>query len=520
MPVALARVALLLLAGATALGGAWVSWTQSNTYPVTHPALYACSLAPLAVALIALVGLFVPFDRPTSAPRWAAPLVGLALGLTAGGLVMYTATFVWVGPALLAYAAALHAGARAVARAGAPPDAPPDAPPEVPPVGGGRVVALLAAAWGVALCWAWQAPPGEARPAPLGLEVAPVSTSVGAPVRRVLRVVRRDGEVILSGNRIEAALSLDRPRLEVDLRGQRFVIEPTLHVEEGTVDGFFSAPPVNGFGAEAAGPGEVELAEGVDQERRGLGWVRATYPTTRVVHPGSLAPRLGSWGRPAEDALSARVDLTIDLDHGRVTVDALTTVPRPLTVRRSSLARLRVAGAAAASLRFGLGAGLDVFPPHGRPGASTAPAELLVTDDGAVVRALRARRRDEGPFETVEAGHFDGWFSIDGLRDRFLVVAPDWEPQASLAPSRTAGHGLPENALVYWREENDLHVVMDVAGTRVGPGRLSSQLPAGVYRTRLVLLALGNDERPALRGRAEHVRVAGSPRVRSGRPAR
>ncbi|MCO5167295.1 MAG: hypothetical protein M9894_13170 [Planctomycetes bacterium] len=510
MPPALARAALLLLAGATALGGAWVSWTQSNTYPVTHPALYACSLAPLAVALVALVTLFVPFDRPASAPRWTAPLVGLALGLAGGGLVMYTATFVWVAPALLAYAALLRACARAIAATAEDP----------PPRGAGRGVALLAAVAGVGLGWAWQAPPGEARPAPLGLDVASVTTDVGAPVRRMVRVARRRDAVTLSGNRVEATLSLERPRVEVHLRGQRFVIEPTLQVEEGTVDGFFSVPALNGFHAEAGGPGEVEVAEGVDPERKGVGWARATYPTTRVSHPGALAPRLGGWGRPSDDALSARLDVVIDLDHGRVTVDAVTTVPRSLTVRRSTLGRLRVARAGAARLGFGLGAGFDVVPPEGRPGRSTAPAEMLVTDDGEVVRAVRARRRDEGPFETVEVGHYGGWFAIDGLRDRFLVVAPDWEPQASLAPSRTAGHGLPENALVHWREEGDLHVVMDVAGTRVGPGRLSSQLPAGLYRSRLVLLALGHDERAGPRGRAEHVRVTGGPRVRAARPAR
>src|SRR5690606_7930833 len=131
-------------------------------------------------------------------------------------------------------------------------------------------------------------------------------------------------------------------------------------------------------------------------------------------------------------------------------------VPRPLTARRSSLGRIQVAGAGGARLRFGLGSGLDVAPPDGRPGATPAPAQFFVADDGAVVRALRARRRAEGPFETVEAGPWADWFSIEGLRDRFLVVAPDWERQASRAPSRTAGHGLPGNGLVYWREDEAL----------------------------------------------------------------
>lgn len=520
---------LLLLATATLLGGAWAFWTQSGTYPVDHPALYACSLAPLAVAVVAMVNVFVPFDRPASAPRWTAPLVGLALGLTVGGLVMYTASFVWLGPALLAYAGLLWGCAAAIARPGAAPPPTPseealidrDVDPEEetvslgppsPRTRGRDALLGLSALCGVGLCWAWSPPPGAARALPLGLDVAPVLTSQ-APHLRLVRVQRSPRAVQLSGNRVEVELALDRPRLEVTLRGQRFVLEPCLYVEEATADGFFSVPWINGYRAEAGGLGRVELAEGPD-----VGWVRVTYPSTRVGHMGPLAPRLGAWGRPAGDAVSARLDLAVDLKQGRVSVDALTTIPRALTVRRSTLGWLNVPAADGARLRFGLGSGLDASPPVGRPGASSARAELLVSDDGGVVRALRARRRDEGPFETVEAGPWGAWFTIEGLRDRFLVVAPDWEAQASRAPSRTAGHGLPENALVYWSEAGGLNVVMDVAGTRVGPGRLSTELPAGIYRDRLTLLALG-DERADTRAGAERSRLAGAA-VSSAPPSR
>ncbi len=516
VPALLARALLLVLSSATLLGGAWSFWTQSGTYPVDHPALYACSLAPLVLAVVALVNVFVPFDRPASAPRWSAPMVGLALGLTIGGLVMYTATFVWLGPPLLLYAGLLWTAAAAVARpVGAPPTPSEEALIDVeieetlsigPPGPGTRgrdALLVVSAVAGVGLCWAWSPPPGAVRALPLGLDVAPALSSQ-APQLRLLRIVRRERAVELSGNRIEVSLSLERPRIEVELRKQRFVLEPALQLEEATADGFFSIPWVNGYAAEPGGPGEVELAEGPD-----VGWVRVTYPALRVVHPGPLAPMLGDWGRAPDDAMTARLDLAVDLKQGRVSVDALTWVPRPLTVRRSSLGRIRVAGAGGARLRFGLGSGLDVVPPDGRPGATPAPAQFFVADDGAVVRALRARRRAEGPFETVEAGPWADWFSIEGLRDRFLVVAPDWERQASRAPSRTAGHGLPGNGLVYWREDEALKVVMDVAGARVGPGLLSTELPAGIYRHRLVLTALNPGEHAATRATVERLRVAG-----------
>lgn len=517
VPALLARALLLLLSAATLLVGAWSFWTQSGTYPVDHPALYACSLAPLVVAVVAMVNVFVPFDRPASAPRWTAPLVGLALGLTAGGLVMYTASFVWLGPLLLAYAVLLWTSAAALARS-APtlPSSPSDEALidgeldetlSVGPPGPGTrardALLVLSALAGVGLCWAWSPPPGAARVMPLGLDVAPVLSSQ-SPHLRLVRVVRREGSVELSGNRIEVAVSLERPHIVVSLRKQRIVLEPALQVEEGTADGFFSFPWVNGYAAEPGGPGEVELAEGPD-----VGFVRVTYPTLRVVHPGPLAPALGSWGRPPEDAMSARLDLAVDLKEGRVSVDALTWVPRALTVRRTSLGRIHLSDADGGRLRFGLGSGLEVEPPEGRPGSTPARAELLVTDDGEVVRALRARRRDEGPFDTVEAGPWADWFTVEGLRDRFIVVAPDWEQQASRAPSRSAGHGLPENGLVYWRDAGGLNVVMDVVGTRVGPGRLSTELPAGIYRDRLALQALAPGESAATRATAERLRLAG-----------
>jgi hypothetical protein len=492
----LARLVMLLLSVATVAAGAWAFWTQSGAYPLTHPALYACSLAPLAMAVVALVAIFVPFDNPASAPRWVAPLAGVAVGLTAAGLVMYTASFIWLAPGLLLYAGLLVLSARGVARS-----RPVEGAPPPPRVRMRDVMLVTAALGGVGLCWAWRAPAGGARPLLPGSVVAPILTSQ-APHLRLVRVARKPTSVELSGNRIEVTLSLERPRLEVVLREQRIVIEPCLYVEEGTVDGFLSVPRLNGYRAEAAGPGEVELEEGPD-----VGFVRVTYPSARVGHIGTPGAWLGAWGRPPADALSARLDLAVDLKTGRVSIDALTTVTRPLTVRRSTLGWLQLPRAATGRLHVGLGSGLDVVPVEGRPGASTAPAELLVTDDGEVVRALRARRRDEGPFETVEVGPFDDWLAVEGLRDRFLVLAPDWQAQASLAPSRTAGHGLPENALMCWREGGALNVVFDVAGTRVGPGRLSTGLPAGLYRNRMVLLALSGSESAATRARVEQFRL-------------
>lgn len=558
MPAPLARALLLFLATATLAVAAWMFWTQSGVYPVTHAALYACSLAPLVVAVISLVAMFAPFDSPASAPRWGAALSGLALGLTAGGLVMYTATFVWLGPVLIAYAALVGASATGVARGSAPkpiaPPAPPPAPPVeqaatqamppsdpprkrkkkgsisddttkalpvepspvvappvvAPPPGvgtvGRNVLLVLSALWGIGLCWAWQPPPGKAHPSPLGVDVASVLSSA-APHLNPKRVLRRADHIEITGsNRCSVKVYLERPRIEVMLRQQRFVIDPTLSVEEGTVDGFFSFPTFNGYRAEVWGPAEVvELAESGRRSGIGtsLGYARVRYPAMQVGHMGPFAPLLGSWGRPPADALSARVDVGMDLEDGIITIDAITEVPRALTVRRTVLGAVQVPDAKGAKLRVDLGGPLELTPAAGRPGTTLAPAELLVTD-GRVVRALRSRRRDAGPYETIDVGSFDAWMTIEGLRDRFLLVMPDWTTQASVAPSRTAGHGLPENALVYWSDAGALNVAMDVAGTRVGPGRLSAELPPGIYRHRLRLMALPAQEPDiARRGREQ-----------------
>jgi hypothetical protein len=123
-----------------------------------------------------------------------------------------------------------------------------------------------------------------------------------------------------------------------------------------------------------------------------------------------------------------------------------------------------------------------------------------------VTRFLKARRRDEGPFEGIELGEFGHWVVLPGKFEPLLVVAPDWVPQASLGPSRSAGHGLLENALVGWWEGKNLSVAFDLAGTRIGVSPLSTTLPSGTYRSRVVIAPLGR-RRPAQVAASELARL-------------
>ena len=111
-------------------------------------------------------------------------------------------------------------------------------------------------------------------------------------------------------------------------------------------------------------------------------------------------------------------------------------------------------------------------------------------DDGDVGRVLRSREGTEGPYEVLQQGELEGWWTLGSGQERLLLVAPDWSAQVSLADSRGTGHGLRENALVYWVEGEALKLVFDLAGTRLGAGRLSVEYPAGVYRNRIWLRRL------------------------------
>jgi len=465
----------MVLAVATALGGAGAFWHVSGVFPVDHPSFYSCVVAPLVVAVAALVAGFAPFDRPASAVLWAAPLGGAAAGVALAGLGLFLTSFVWLAPALLAYAVGVGLLGRWIAvRA-------PDGPTRL---GLARVVLLLALGAGAGLAWLWAPPPGGARPLPLDASwtsAAPEPDGGGGPGR----ARRWTSALVLTDDRAEVQLSLRRPRVVVTLGGQTVIVEPCLYLEEATADGFFAVGPINTYGLEPGGPALADLADAPDAS-----WLRAEYPSGRELHAvaGVAAPT---------SAISAEVEVRFDAETREVTIDAVTRLERPVTVRLASLGLVQLPRISRPKLHFGLAGGFGAEPP---PGRWPEQAELL-SWDGRAVRALRARRAFLGPYETLAQGEFEGWVSVSGGAERVLVVAPDWLRQASPRRARGAGHGLRENALVYWREGDTVDLLYDVASGRSGAAPLSTTLPAGVYRNRVVIVALEPLEHPQPRAR-------------------
>jgi hypothetical protein len=513
--------------------------TQPGTFPAMSPSLYGLSLGPLLVGLLGMIASFAPFDSPRSALRWASCLAGVAVGVGVGGLVLFTPTFLWLVGPLLLYAFGVRALARIVARgdptlrdepydastdtlaAVDPPaaDSPADSQAEgddpSDPYGLSTTLAAASqlddseqaaakskgvngllvffAVVGVAITWCWAPGAGGARPASLDADLKPV-IAPPASARTVKHVTlnSREHVVEVEGNRINVRISLRRPTLVIKIRQQTVVLQPCLQLEVGTTDGFFAVPWLNtqrlGPGATAEKPAQVQFVEG-----RHVAWIHVAYGGRASYPSASVAGLLPSLGRCAGEAdVSAILDVEVDLRTGRVTVDARTTLARAAAVQLGTLTRIDLRDTRRAQVSFGIGPeGVSHTLAKREDGAWVSPLSFLTTD-GNVARFLKARSRGDGPFEGVDLGEFGHWLMLPGKYEPLLVVAPDWAAQASLRPSRSAGQGLLENALLGWWEGERLTVAYDLAGTRIGgKSTLSTTLPAGIYRNRIVVTPLG-----------------------------
>ncbi|RMG18396.1 MAG: hypothetical protein D6731_02140 [Planctomycetota bacterium] len=595
----LAKLGLLTLCAATAGGAALVFWVHPGAFPLEHRSLYGLSLFPLAVAVLALVAAFAPFDNPKATLRWTATLEGLAGGVALGGLLCFPVSFLVLAPCLFLYAGLLHVCARRVAfgaSAGSPAEglspaadeeptdvslaeeesgrsptdsaattaAPPGADLEETLIGAGgeegpaatasegedpsdpfghgttflagkaldesaetadprrgvRTVLLAFGLCGLAVVWCWRPPPGGARPAPLDAQPRP---AVRAAERRLLtrRIVRSTDVVELSGRRGTVAISLRRPRIVVEQHEQKLVVEPCLLVEEGSLDGFFALPGFNTYRAEPGWrPDEAGLATVEFVEGPRTGWVRVEYEHTRFLPAqpslAAAARALGAGVGPEE--LGAVVYVELDFETARLTVDAWTRLRRPLAVRRATACFVELKTAGEGPLTLGLGGDAVAWNPPRRGDQGREGVLSLLSSDGKVTRLLRAKRGEAGPYEMLAVGRLDGWMQLPGRFEPVLLVAPDWEAQASRRPSRTAGHGLPENGVFALRGADGLEVFFEPAGARVGSARLATELPPGLYRNRLVLLPLGKASPEAVAAR-EKARLQRAERSASVSPA-
>lgn len=488
----LARGALLLVTLPLTAFGAWVVWSQPSAYPWGDPTLYAVPGAGLLVTLLAFVASFAPFDRPQSTPRWTTPLLGLLLGVALAGLVAFPSTFLFLTPCLLVACAVLYFCARLVAEG--PPDldlpttvagsvedavldAPLDAAGQLTPLqrlglGAGLLV-------GLTLVLLWR-PSAGARPLDPEAGVAAVTSRPPRDRRVARRVTRHAHAIEVRGADLRLLISLDRPRLELNLRDQDLIVEPCLTIESGSVDGF-PLLPLNAYHLEPTGVALADFAEG-----RERAWVRVSFPKGAARYEGlaGSVPFLGRLAGP--DSIAATIEVEVELRTGKVTIDARTRLEHEATVRRASLGWIRLRKAEELPVQVGLG---DAPLPY-QPSAKRSDPFRFFSYEGRRTRLLEAKRGTSGPYETVEVGAFHDWIVLPSQHSETLLLAPDWRAQASLTASRSAGHGLPENALRIWRQGGGVNVLFDVASARLGEGVLLTRLPVGLYRNRLVLLPL------------------------------
>ncbi|MBL4849926.1 MAG: hypothetical protein JKY65_30730 [Planctomycetes bacterium] len=498
--VILARGLLLVASVPITLLAATALLLHPSAFGWGDPTLYAVPGASLLLCLLGFVASFAPFDRPQSTPRWTRPLVGFLFGGAFAGLLVFTSSFVVLAPILIGLALLLHFGARAVAVG--PPDleipttslTPEELAELADPQFDWRVwvPTTIGAVCGLALIVLWRPIPGEI-PVSLPSEgVAPVISRVFKP-SALGRVVRHGRSIEVNGLDLRLHVSLDRPRILLRLRDQDLVIEPCLLIEEGSVDGFPVAWDLNGVRLEPGGPALVDFKEG-----RSRAWIRIAYPRGRA-RVGALAERTAFLGgRASATAISATIEIEVDLDWGRVVIDSRTRLYRSAAVKRATLGWIRLKEAPHLPCRVGLGEGIDYLPDEDPGPGESAPKEPLgvrfFSCDREQTRLLRAKRGRDGPYETLSVGAFQDWFVLPSQHTKTLIVAPDWRRLASRRPSRTAGFGLAENSFRIWRAGGGVNALFDVASGRYGAGFLPSALPAGLYRNRIVIHPLRRED--------------------------
>ncbi|MEZ6184526.1 MAG: hypothetical protein R3F62_05875 [Planctomycetota bacterium] len=443
-------------------------------------AWWSCGVVPGAFAVAALVACFTPHDAPASTPRWVGVLCGAALGGALIGLPCYPTSFALLSPALVLYAWALRWAALTTSRSRLAQleDPPPLTRMTPTAVGGG-----LVASW--ALLAMLPSAEGPAPTAPLAASVAPIISRPPVELDRN-RVRRREGILEAQGRRVEVKLSLMRPRVQIEARKQTLWVEPCLSVTRGSTDGFLTVGPLNGYSLALSGLARADFVEGWAR-----GYLRADYLQSRLGR--GLLPRLLNSGPPPR-ALSGTVVVVADLEAGWVAVEGLTRVQQPLSVERLEGCRIELRAPGAPSLRLGLGGGAQWELDEG---ARPDPEVVIFDRDSA--RLIRVASR--GRVASAQGERLE-WLVLTGPRDAFLLLAPDWQGTASLAPVPAGPEGFLANSLLAWRGPDYLGVVFDPGSSRFGAVPLASTLPPGVYRTRLAITPLNPGEGPRAAARS------------------
>ncbi len=184
-----------------------------------------------------------------------------------------------------------------------------------------------------------------------------------------------------------------------------------------------------------------------------------------------------------------------------IQVEAQCELGAPVFSHLNDYASLRVSGHKRLSIVFSPipDLPLDVLPvdyPEGRP------FRFGYLDASEIFHVVEASSAEKGPFRELGAGPLRRGDPLtltllDDDEPVLRVVFHDWSAQLSTAASPSAGWGVPENALTFWRlgiaDNSSAALELTLAGTGIGRGFDSVTHAAGVYRNRV---QIGPDQVP------------------------
>lgn len=120
------------------------------------------------------------------------------------------------------------------------------------------------------------------------------------------------------------------------------------------------------------------------------------------------------------------------------------------------------------------------------------PMRFATLREPGRLEVVQASSAEKGPFETLVVCEVGGSLELTIGCDETTLLRlslQDWAEQVSFQRSPTAGWGLPENAIEFWREEGGtgIWISASYAATSVGRGWESVGHAAGTYRNRILI---------------------------------
>jgi hypothetical protein len=415
--------------GHLAVAVAW--WAlQAHGFPVSHPRFWVNDVATIGGGGLVALGLGLFLARRTQALGLVATLVaGVWLGALATAFVLYPDSSPKLAPPLVVAAAIGTVLALPFVR-----------------VRGVIAAALVGALGAAGVLAGLRAPPPTTRPA--GGDVPAVHGHASRPNPE------------LPGARVE-----DDGRVRLPCGRSRMFLEaqPLLTFQSRSADGFWT---IFALGRDFAGPGRRL----VGAERRG-------------------SEELGlAWRDDGDTFLHART-----LPGGGIAVHAATTLRRPVYAHLVQYTWITLWEAQHPRLTFSPMPDRAIEPvtsdyPFGRP------ARFAFLDARGTFRVVDARDAEKGPFNDRGHGPLARSAPLaitieeDG-RPSCRVTLADWARQVSVAPSPSAGWGVPQNAILLEKSEDARRVdlVFTLADTGIGRGFDSVGHAAGTYQNRLTI---------------------------------